>query len=92
MQLIPKIIITCVLLMTLVFVNTQSMAQCPMCKTSVESSIKHGGDKGKGLNSGILYLLVMPYFAVAGVGILWYKKYRRKNITIDIPEEKLNLN
>ena len=92
MQSMNKILAICAFLMLLLFASVESKAQCPMCKTSVESSIKHGGSAGKGLNNGILYLLVMPYFAVAGVGILWYKKYRRKNVTIDIPEEKLNLN
>lgn len=69
-----------------------SNAQCPMCKSSVESSIEEGGKKGTGLNNGILYLLAAPYIAVAGVGLLWYRNYRRKNISVNIPEQKLNLN
>ena len=32
-------------------------AQCPMCKTAVESGMEDGHTKGKGLNDGILYLL-----------------------------------
>ncbi|UKJ07398.1 hypothetical protein [Solitalea lacus] len=67
-------------------------AQCPMCKSSVESSINEGGNKGRGLNNGILYLLAAPYVAVAGVGLMWYRNYRRKNININIPDQKLNLN
>lgn len=67
-------------------------AQCSMCTLNAENSVKNGNTQGKGLNDGILYLLAAPYLAVACVGFLWYKKYRRKNITIDIKDEKINLN
>ena len=67
-------------------------AQCSMCTLNAENSVKNGNTQGKGLNDGILYLLAAPYLAVACVGFLWYKKYRRKNITINIKDEKINLN
>jgi hypothetical protein len=67
-------------------------AQCAMCTTAVESNNKSGASTTKGLNSGIIYLLAAPYLAVVAVGLIWYKKYRRKNVNIDIPHEKLNLN
>ena len=67
-------------------------AQCAMCTANAESSVKNGNTEGKGLNNGILYLLAAPYLAVAAVGYIWYKRYRRKNILIDIKDEKLNLN
>jgi len=51
-------------------------AQCPMCKTAVESGMKDGHTKGKGLNDGILYLLATPYLAIAVIGAAWY--YKRK--------------
>jgi uncharacterized membrane protein len=35
--------------------------------------------QGRGLNDGILFLLVIPYLAAAGLGYLWYKKYRKKS-------------
>ena len=63
----------------------QVHAQCPMCKAAVESNSNNGkGAHGKGsflarnLNMGILYLFVLPYCAIMGVGILWYRGYRRK--------------
>ncbi len=71
---------------------TESLAQCPMCKASVEANQKGGGKTGNGLNSGIMYLLAAPYLAVAAVGFLWYKKYRKKNIEIKMKDQKLNLN
>jgi hypothetical protein len=69
-----------------------AQSQCPMCKAAVESSVKGGqSNAGRGLNDGILYLLAAPYLVVAGLGILWYKKYRVK-AKLDVPEEKINLN
>jgi len=67
-------------------------AQCAMCTTAVESNAKNGNTTTNGLNNGILYLLAAPYIAVAAIGYIWYKKYRRKNVTIDMRDEKLHLN
>lgn len=67
-------------------------AQCAMCATTVESNSKSGGKAANGLNNGIMYLLAAPYLAVAAVGFIWYKKYRRKNVNLNMRPEKLNLN
>ena len=67
-------------------------AQCAMCTTAVESNAKNGNTTTNGLNNGIMYLLAAPYIAVAVIGYVWYKKYRRKNIAIDMRDEKLHLN
>jgi hypothetical protein len=68
-------------------------AQCSQCTTAVESNNKSGSSTTRGLNSGILYLLAAPYLAVAAVGFIWYKKYRRKNVNLNnMRNEKLNLN
>jgi hypothetical protein len=67
-------------------------AQCAMCTTAVESNSKSGAKTTNGLNNGIVYLLAAPYLAVAAVGLLWYKKYRRKNVSLDVPHKKLDLN
>jgi len=67
-------------------------AQCAQCAATVESNMKSGDTTANGLNKGILFLLVAPYLAVAAVGFLWYKKYRRKNVSMDIRDEKLHLN
>lgn len=54
-----------------------SDAQCSMCKATVESNIKNNNSFiGKGLNTGILYLMSIPYL-LGGVGLgiyLWNKK------------------
>jgi len=55
-----------------------SHAQCAMCSLNAENSIKGENTQGKGLNNGILFLLSMPFLIGAGVGILWYTKFRHK--------------
>ena len=67
-------------------------AQCAQCAATVESNSKNGGTAANGLNKGILFLLAAPYLAVGAVGLLWYKKYRRKNVNLDISNKKLHLN
>lgn len=75
-----------------VLIGFDAMAQCPMCKAAVESSVKGGqSNAGKGLNDGILYLLAAPYLFVAVLGILWYKKYRVK-AKVEVKDEKIILN
>lgn len=78
--------------LSLILVSAESYAQCAMCTATVESNLKSGGTAGSGLNGGIMYLLAVPYLAMAAIGILWYKKYRKKNITINMKENKINLN
>jgi hypothetical protein len=71
-------------LMLFLFAADFATAQCPMCKTAVESSIKSGQNNvGKGLNDGILYLLAAPYLFVGTLGFLWFKKYRAKAASQD---------
>lgn len=62
-------------------------AQCPMCRIAAESNLEHGGTAGKGLNTGILYMLSMPYLIVALIGYLWY---RNKKTDVDHLEDQLN--
>ncbi len=54
-------------------------AQCPMCKIGAESNLKNGGTAGKGLNTGILYMLALPYLLVGTIGFLWWKN-RKEDI------------
>ena len=76
----------------MIFSAADVKAQCAMCTTAVESNNKSGATTTKGLNHGIMYLLAAPYLAVAAVGFIWYKKYRRKNVNLHMRPEKLNLN
>lgn len=60
------------------FSTMAAIAQCPMCRSSVESSMKDGSKSvGMGLNAGILFMLAVVYLCVFVVGALWYMKYRK---------------
>lgn len=64
----------------LVVTNATSLAQCAMCKASVENNVSEGSaGLSAGLNTGILYLFVTPYLLVALVGLLWYWKSKGQN-------------
>lgn len=76
----------------MIFGAAEVKAQCAMCTTAVESNNKSGANTTKGLNSGILYLLAAPYLLAGVGGYIWYRNYRRKNIELDVPHDKLNLN
>lgn len=52
-------------------------AQCPMCKIGAESNLKDGGSAGKGLNTGILYMLALPYVLVGTIGFIWWKNKKQ---------------
>jgi hypothetical protein len=54
--------------------NVYSFAQCAMCRTSAESDLKSGGSIGRGLNSGILYLMTIPYLILLIGGYFFFKK------------------
>jgi len=67
-------------------------AQCAQCTTAVESNNKTGANTTKGLNKGILFLLGAPYLVVGVGGVVWYKKYRRKDVKLRMRNDKLHLN
>lgn len=73
-----------VLALAFVLVLTSpSHAQCPMCKIGAESNLKAGGSAANGLNSGILYMLAMPYLLVTTVGFIWYKNRKKESEQLD---------
>ncbi len=58
-------------------------SQCAMCRATVESNVGTGSKEpesevGSGLNTGILYLMVVPYILIGTVGFLWYKSNKKK--------------
>ena len=81
-------------LAVMVFLPMQQLwAQCAMCTLNAENSVRNGNTQGMGLNDGILFLLAMPYLIAIAIGILWYKKYRRKNQTqIQPKHDSIHLN
>ena len=51
--------------MFILIANLATYAQCAMCRATLENNFSSGKPGiGAGINTGILYLLVMPYLAV----------------------------
>jgi hypothetical protein len=53
--------------------------QCAMCRAVLES--EEGLSTAKGVNDGIVYLMIIPYLLVGGLGIAIYMKYFKKGKT-----------
>ncbi|HEY1023727.1 MAG TPA: hypothetical protein VGE26_01080 [Sphingobacteriaceae bacterium] len=87
-----KLVTVLLIVFSLTFSATVASAQCAMCSATAEHSVQHGNTQGKSLNKGILFLLATPYLLVAIVGFVWYKKYRRKNVVLNMKDEKISLN
>ncbi len=55
-----------------------SQGQCSMCRANAKSSLQNGSNAAAGLNSGIEYLLLMPYIAAVVIGVIFYINHRKK--------------
>ena len=78
MKYITPILFAILVLVLLLVAADAAMAQCPMCKSAVESSLQTGDNTAIGLNKGILYLLLMPYLFYALIFLAWYFSNREK--------------
>ena len=59
-------------------VNADLMAQCAMCKAVPTSNMAGGGSVGSTLNTGILYLMAIPYLLLMG-GAPFFRNQVREN-------------
>jgi len=50
-------------------------AQCAMCRAVLESD--ESGKAAKGINNGIMYLMIFPYLLIAGVGYAIYRSRKK---------------
>lgn len=81
-----KVFAAIVMSLMLAFASTDAYSQCAMCRATVESNVGTGkghthepeSEVGSGLNTGILYLMVIPYLLIGTIGFLWYKNSRKK--------------
>ena len=77
-----KVCFLCVLIvLAILFPSMESIAQCPMCRAAAETNLQQGGTEGKGLNTGILYMLSLPYLIVATIGYIWWKNKKEESKT-----------
>ncbi len=75
-----KHLLSTISIIMLVLFTSELLAQCPMCKTTLEEARKNGTQVGNTLNTGILYLLALPYSIATIFGIIWWRNNRKKNI------------
>ena len=87
-----KIIAFLTLIILIQFGSGRIYAQCALCQAQVQTNSNEGNQQAAGLNTGILYLMSTPYLIALGLGVIWYKKYRKKNIILDMRNEPLHLN
>lgn len=68
-----KVVVLLVLLC--VFAVIPAEAQCAMCRAVLES--EEGGEAAKGINNGIMYLMIFPYLLIGGLGYAIYKSRQK---------------
>ena len=51
-------------------------AQCAMCRAVLES--EEGQSTAKGINNGIVYLMIIPYILIGGLAYYIYRKLSSK--------------
>ena len=70
--------------------TTMSFAQCAMCRSVVESTVSNGRSQiESNLNTGILYLLSVPYVLAIVIGFLWWRTSNQGLSPKDIMRQKL---
>ncbi len=75
-------------LFILVMNVSYSIAQCAMCKATVENS-ENSEVFASGLNAGILYLMSIPYILFTVIAILWYRSSKKNKEKREKIERKL---
>lgn len=67
------------LIASLLLTHSDLLAQCAMCKSVVETNKANGGNVADGLNTGILYLMAIPYVLIIVVGYIIFKKNKKQS-------------
>lgn len=66
------------ILVLLLGMGEELLAQCPMCRATAETNLANGGTEGEGLNNGIMYMLGMPYVLIGTIAFLWWRNRRKE--------------
>lgn len=72
-----RILVLSFVLLFCCFSLTDAFSQCAMCKATIEANQTNAGKYGLGLNTGILYLMSIPYIAALVIGYFWYRNARK---------------
>ncbi|GAA4276952.1 hypothetical protein [Aquimarina mytili] len=59
----------------MLFFSLPVEAQCAMCRAVLES--EEGQETAKGINNGIVYLMIVPYILIGLVGYFIYKNKKK---------------
>ncbi|MBN9350331.1 MAG: hypothetical protein J0H55_06570 [Chitinophagaceae bacterium] len=68
-----KKLISFLLIIIFVITAVAVEAQCSIC---TKTAMQLGDKPAQGLNTGILYLMAIPYLAVGIVGFRWWKSWK----------------
>ena len=72
---IKRIIFITGIFLGLIIIQQNAFGQCAMCKAVTESNMdNHSNSVGKGLNTGILYLMLIPYLIIGSIFFFSFKK------------------
>ncbi len=58
-----------------VIINSNARAQCSICNKTVQQM---GKKPAEGFNTGIIYLMLIPYAAIGILGYKWWKSDHEK--------------
>jgi hypothetical protein len=59
------------LILVFILQHTIVNAQCAMCRAVLESEL--GQETAKGVNNGIVYLMLIPYILIGGLAFFLYR-------------------
>lgn len=65
------------LIIGLLLIPSMAEAQCAMCRAVLES--EGSQVTAKGINDGILYLMIFPYILIGGIAYFIYRSVKGKN-------------
>ena len=63
------------ILITALLFSTSSEAQCAMCRAVLESGDNQ--QTARGVNNGIMYLMVFPYLLIGAIGVAIYRSRKK---------------
>ena len=79
-----KGLILLIIVILIVGFQQELLAQCAMCKATLESNMQSGEDAvGKGINSGIMYIMFVPYILLGTVGYFMYRHFKKTNQSVN---------
>ena len=73
-----KLFLVCIVLL---LISAEAFSQCSMCGAVVSSNLESEANNiGKSLNTGILYLMALPYILIGTIAFIFFRKQIREKI------------